>query len=217
MLSEIADPASNGDCGGKWRVFGHAAMVKHSFAESKHYLLQASRLRCDHQAMLDANEIRLRFQRALKSNPGLALKTIAEECDVTPQAVGDWKRTGRIDKKHFQKLGALMHTGLDYWLADKPETVVQITGLASRSSAGMAELLTELTEAQTAMARVLAVSIPTVGHALVARLEKLDPLSERDYVTALKGILQRDLASQDVAGLQSSSRKARGSGPRKHR
>jgi len=192
-------------------------MVKQRFAESKYYLLQTSAPRRDHQAMLDANETRRRFQRALKANPSLALKDIAEACGVTPQAVGDWKRTGRIGKKHFQKLGDLMHTGLDYWVTDKPETVAQITEIAAHSSVGMAELLEDLAQTQTAMARVLAASIPTVGHALVARLERLDPDSERDYLVTLKAFLQHDLASQDVAALQSSSGKARGSGPRKRR
>lgn len=217
MLSEFANAAGNSDSSGKGFVLGHAAMVKRHFAKSKHYLLQTSTHRRDHQAMLASADIRRRLERALKANPGLALKEIAAACDVTPQAVGDWKRTGRIDKKHFQKLSDLMHTGLDYWLTDKPDTIAHVTESAAHSTAGMAELLAGLTEAQTAMARVLAASIPTVGHALVARLERLDPDSERDYLATLKGILQHDLASQDVASLKSSSGKTRGSSPRKRR
>lgn len=216
MLGEFADTASNGDCGVKGDVLGHGPSLKYRFPENKCRLLTTSSHRREHQAMLDASDMKRRFLRALSMNPGVRAKDIAETCDVTPQAVGDWKRTGRIDKKHFPKLSELMHTSLDYWISDKPEAINDITTAASNSAAGVAELLDDLAQVQTAMARVLAESISTVGKALVTHLERIDPNSDRDYVTALKGILRRELASQDVASLQASSRKARGSKPRKH-
>lgn len=217
MLGEFTDAASNGDRGSKWNVVGHEPMLKRNFSEIKYRLLQTSEHASDYQAMLDSQDMKRRFGRALSMNPGVRAKDIAEKCDVTPQAVGDWKRTGRIDKKHFPKLAELLHTSLDYWISDKPGAVGDITAAAANSAAGVKELLEDFAQVQTAIARVLAESISTVGTSLVARLEAIDPKSERDYVTALKGILRRELASQDVDALQSSSRKARGSVPRKRR
>lgn len=216
MLCKFANPAGNGDSDGKGGVLGHAAMVKYRFVESKQYLLQTSNRPGEHQGMLDANEIKRRFARALAMNP-LPLKDIAEVCEVTPQAVGDWKRTGRIDKKHFQKLSGLMHTGLDYWLNDKPGAVADITEVASHSSVGIVDLLKDMAETQTAMARALAETIPTAGSALIDRLQEIDPKSERDYVATLKGFVRRELASQEAHAQKSSSRKVPGSRPRKLR
>lgn len=217
MLGEFADTASNGDCGVKGDVLGHGPSLKYRFGKIKRCLLQTSDDARDHKAMLDSQDMKRRFVRALSANPGLRPKDVADACDVSPQAIGDWKRTGRIDKKHFPKLAELLHTSLDYWISDKPTNINEVTAAAASSAAGTAELLEDLAQVQTAIARVLAESISTVGAALVARLEKIDPRSERDYMTALKGILRRELASQDVEALQSSSHKARGSKPRKHR
>ena len=41
---------------------------------------------------------------------------LAEECDVTVQAVGDWLRTGRIAYRHFPEICKLLDCSIE-WLA----------------------------------------------------------------------------------------------------
>jgi transcriptional regulator with XRE-family HTH domain len=213
MFRESTDTASGGDRDRKGGVFVHQPMVKQCFGESKHYLLRTSDVRGDHQAMLDSAEVRRRFGRALRANPALLLKDIAEACDVTPQAVGDWKRTGRIDKRHFQKLAELTHTSLDYWIGEHTETVEEITARAAQSTVGMAELLESIAVSQGLLAKALTESIPTAGRAFVDALSNSE-LRDREYVSRLLGELRRDLAKQDAD--RTSLRKSRGSNARKH-
>jgi len=67
--------------------------------------------------MLDANQLKERFNRAIEGIPSAAAR-VAEACNVTPQAVSQWKRTGRIDKKHFAALSDLTGKPLAYWLGE---------------------------------------------------------------------------------------------------
>lgn len=115
MLGEFANTASGSNRDRKGRFVVHDRMVKQRFDKNKHYLLRESSLLHHAQAMLDTQQLKERFAKALRDNPSLRLKDIAEACDVTPQAVGDWKRTGRIDKRHFPTLARLTHTTLEYW------------------------------------------------------------------------------------------------------
>lgn len=115
MLSERTNAAAGSNGNFKRVGFGHEPMVKHRFAKDKHSLLRESSPIHHAQAMLDTQQLRGRFVQALADNPGLRMKDIAEACEVSPQAVGDWKRTGRIDKRHFPTLARLTHTSLEYW------------------------------------------------------------------------------------------------------
>lgn len=90
--------------------------VKHHFTHVKHNLLVAGSPQWDHPAMLDANQLKDRFNRAVTGIPAIR---ISEACNVSPQAVSQWKRTGRIDKKHFPALTALTGRPLAYWLGEE--------------------------------------------------------------------------------------------------
>lgn len=91
--------------------------VKHHFTHVKHNLLVDGSPQWDHPAMLDADQLKERFNRAIEGIPSAAAR-VAEACSVTPQAVSQWKRTGRIDKKHFAALSDLTGKPLAYWLGE---------------------------------------------------------------------------------------------------
>jgi phage repressor protein C with HTH and peptisase S24 domain len=67
--------------------------------------------------MLDAPTMKRRLNDAFVAIP-LRNIDVATACGVTPQAVGGWRRTGRIDKKHLETLAKLTHRPLTYWLGD---------------------------------------------------------------------------------------------------
>lgn len=68
--------------------------------------------------MLDNAAMKVRLERAFREVPKLSNVAIADACNVTPQAVGGWRRTGRVDKKHFAALAKLTGKPLAYWLGD---------------------------------------------------------------------------------------------------
>lgn len=144
--------------------------------------------------MLDSDEIKRRFARALKANPGIQLKMIADACDVTPQAVGDWKRTDRIDKRHFHTLSELTHTGLSYWLderGDLSDARRVLGGSVTSPEQSELHLIVAL------MAQALAASTPVAGRDLVAAIrDRIDVCAGTlagNVVTALESQLA-DLA-----------------------
>jgi hypothetical protein len=53
---------------------------------------------------------------ALMSAQNVKAVTVAQACGVSPQAVVNWRRTGKIDRRHFPQLSALFNVPLDYWL-----------------------------------------------------------------------------------------------------
>ncbi len=62
----------------------------------------------------------LLIARAMEDS-GLLGKRIAELCGVRPQAVSNWKATGRIDKQNLEKLARLTGKRLDYFSTLPPE------------------------------------------------------------------------------------------------
>ncbi len=56
----------------------------------------------------------LLIARAMEDS-GLMGKRIAELCGVKPQAVSNWKTTGRIDKQNLEKLARLTGKPLEYF------------------------------------------------------------------------------------------------------
>lgn len=53
---------------------------------------------------------------SLMSAQDVRLTTVAQACGVTPQAVVNWRRNGKIDRRHFPALSQLFGVPLDYWL-----------------------------------------------------------------------------------------------------
>ena len=58
--------------------------------------------------------------RAMEDS-GLMGKRIAELCGVKPQAVSNWKTTGRIDKQNLEKLARLTGQSLEFFSTLPPE------------------------------------------------------------------------------------------------
>lgn len=54
---------------------------------------------------------------------GLSNAEIARHFDVSRQAIGEWKRTGRIAKSRLPALAKLTGTSLSWWVGDDEEPV----------------------------------------------------------------------------------------------
>lgn len=208
MISKRTNAACGSNGNGQRGLLAHAAMVKRCFSENKHYLLQTSAPSRQHQAMLDSDEIKRRFGRALKANPGLQLKDIAEFCDVTPQAVGDWKRTGRIDKRHFQKLSEITHTSLSYWLEEHGVHTASDDRTTSKAVANSPER-TEMELVVGLMAQSLAASTPIAGRELVKALRDKVGLAPHTFANELVKLLESQLS--DLADTFPRKHSVRGS------
>lgn len=62
--------------------------------------------------------------RQLRDEKGLRNSDLAEACDVSLQAVGQWLKTARIHRKHFPRLASLFGVSIQYLLTgDEPSTV----------------------------------------------------------------------------------------------
>lgn len=59
-----------------------------------------------------------RLRAALEDLEGVA---VAKACGVSKQAVTNWKKDGRIDKKHLPTLSKLTGLPIEYWLGMNPE------------------------------------------------------------------------------------------------
>lgn len=57
-----------------------------------------------------------KFKLALDFASNVTPKMIADRCDVTPQAVSGWRKTGRLDKRNVQIVAELTGTSVDWWL-----------------------------------------------------------------------------------------------------
>ena len=68
--------------------------------------------------------------RAIEDS-GLLGKHIAEMCGVKPQAVSNWKITGRIDKQNLEKLARLTGKSLQYFSTLSPNDKFYRTGTSA--------------------------------------------------------------------------------------
>jgi len=111
------------------------AKLKHSFKlKSKHTLLLSARYPNYYKVMLNLysdedrrKELARRLDEAISSIGRGGKTRLAEKCNITPQAVNGWLKTGRIDKDHLVIVAELSHhdlnwliTGKGYKLATKP-------------------------------------------------------------------------------------------------
>ncbi len=69
--------------------------------------------------MIDNSTIGERLSAVMRSTRITAAE-VARACGVTVQAVGGWRRTGRIDKRHLAALSQLFSVPLSYWLEPSP-------------------------------------------------------------------------------------------------
>lgn len=76
--------------------------------------------------MLTGKELARRLKSAIK-DAGLTQAMIAEACGVTPQAVHEWLKTGRIAKWHLSTVANLVHKDLDYFLSDAKSTLTKMS------------------------------------------------------------------------------------------
>lgn len=74
-------------------------------------------------AMLDAKELARRLRVAMDTaKPPVSSAKLAEECDVTPQAIHGWRLNGRVHKKHIPKIAELTGRPPIYFLAKNPDS-----------------------------------------------------------------------------------------------
>lgn len=67
--------------------------------------------------MLDATELAKRLTAAMDyRDPPLKSVELAKMCDVTKQAVHEWRTTGRIGKQHLMTVAQATGTPIEFWL-----------------------------------------------------------------------------------------------------
>ena len=97
--------------------------VKHRSIEELPYALQT-------QQMLDAPQLAEWLMRAM-AEVGLTSAELARRCEVSPQAVYEWRRTGRIHKKHLPALAAALSLPLSDLFREHPPTRTAEPGAAT--------------------------------------------------------------------------------------
>jgi transcriptional regulator with XRE-family HTH domain len=80
--------------------------------------------------MLDATELARRIRDAMdRRQPKLTSAALAKLCGVTPQAVYEWRKTGRVSKGYLEKIAAETSRPLEYFLGSEPGKVVANYGI----------------------------------------------------------------------------------------
>lgn len=121
----------------------------------------------------------LLIARAMEDS-GLLGKRIAELCGVRPQAVSNWKSTGRIDKQNLEKLARLTGKPLNYFSTLPPEERPYRAASSGRN-AQVAESRApyEVPAAAAREARKPAAKASAQASALAMRIVKLSPEQRR--------------------------------------
>lgn len=80
--------------------------------------------------MLDATELARRIREAMdKRIPKLSSAALAKACGVTPQAVYEWRKTGRVSKGYIELIAAETARPLEFFMGSDPGKVVANYGL----------------------------------------------------------------------------------------
>lgn len=80
--------------------------------------------------MLDATELAKRIREAMdKRQPTLTSAALAAACSVTPQAVYEWRKTGRVSKGYLSKIAAETGKPLEYFLGEDQAGISTNVGL----------------------------------------------------------------------------------------
>lgn len=103
--------------------------IKHSFtAPVKCHLATGHSYFADNQAMLEMKpdehpkSIAARLEQAMDEE-GIANTELADACDVSPQAVGGWKKTGMISRDKIVPVARTIRRSIDWLLTGRgPET-----------------------------------------------------------------------------------------------
>jgi hypothetical protein len=92
--------------------------VKHCFAyRVKHYLIPRGSSGADNKEMLDGKELARLLREAMDTaKPRVSSARLAEACNVTPQAVNGWRKTGRMAKRHITTAANLTGKSIEYFL-----------------------------------------------------------------------------------------------------
>jgi hypothetical protein len=68
--------------------------------------------------MLDSKELGRRISKALEeADPPVTGTALAKACNVTPQAVSGWRKTGRVGKRHLTTISRLTGKSLEYFIS----------------------------------------------------------------------------------------------------
>lgn len=116
--------------------------LKHSFSEAvKRRLLAATAAPLQNQAMLDysALAVAARLREAMDAEQ-ITNTELANACDVTVQAVGNWRRTGKISREKIALVARTIRRTTD-WLLTGEESPTW--AVRDRPDAGSAQEETE--------------------------------------------------------------------------
>ena len=111
----------------------------------------------DNQAMLStAKDLAAKFNEAFPEGGATSNTVIAQACGISVQAVGQWRVTGRIHKRHLRTLADISGRSVSWWLGEDVSVDGKSTSVAERINALPApfrmQLLGRLMELEGAVA-----------------------------------------------------------------
>jgi SOS-response transcriptional repressor LexA len=96
--------------------------IKHYFTSVNHQLLPASLTAAENKVMIDSesetDSVRRRLNMAI-NNSDVTKAELAVSFDISPQAVGQWFKTGRVSKTKLPRLAKLLGVDLNWLLGDQ--------------------------------------------------------------------------------------------------
>lgn len=98
----------------------------------KYSLIPPKDGRRDNKGVLDSHELARRIRTAMDDRKPAPLKSVelAKACDVTPQAVYEWRKTGRVAKRYLEIIASQTGKPLEYFLGNKPGRVTTNYGIS---------------------------------------------------------------------------------------
>lgn len=133
----------------------------------------------------------IEFQKAMETS-GVPPKAIAELCGITEQAVSNWRRTGKIARKHLPKIAMATKWSVQRLLTGKddatepgiqppptPEELEMLLLFRDMPTEDQAQLYTDIrnraTKARDYVERFMRERFGVNGHALDARVNSVIP------------------------------------------
>jgi hypothetical protein len=111
-------PATLMACSNAVSLFLRTNELKHCLRGRVKHCLRSD-LKHHNQEMLDAKEVGRRIKKAMdEAEPKVTGNALAAACDVTPQAVSGWRKTGRVSKRHLLTLSRLTGKPLEYFIGE---------------------------------------------------------------------------------------------------
>lgn len=161
--------------------------IKHCLPNIKHCLTDESNDVIPRmKSSSDTASVAIRITQAIAQS-GKTSAELAAECDVTPQAVNSWKKTGRISKGQLSRLAELTGKSVDWLIRGAEEPTTSGGGLIiSARPITVYTNLDELPPESTVLVKRIDVALSAGKGRQSWHIEEKEPLPfQADYIRRL--------------------------------